>query len=401
MSRYIPFSILIIILFYIGCEKNDNITSHTINEGSSVSFYFSKPSSLDTLVVFAKAMVSAPDMDTIVVELIINSNSVEGTIENIPAGLNRKFEIFAYDAETELTYYGHTFSDVPARQIITLQVILYPVSHNGTVIIIGTFVLVFRANYTGMFDIYVMNSDASNVINLTNTPTIEEKYPRISPDRQKIVFIRGPENSKRPFLMDIDGGNLTHLDIQNGSIIGYCDWAPDGEHLVFHSDYDGDNEVFTYDFSTTNITQLTFDGQNGRPRWSPTGNWISYDSNESGFFKIKLIHPDGSGDHFLLPNSGLEEKYGAFSSNGNKVLFYGRDATSWDLFTVNIDGTNLVRLTNTPGVDENYGCWSPDGQEILFTRFDGINKGLYIFGGGAVIPLLDNPNGDEEWSHWR
>lgn len=409
MSRIILISVLVIALFFIGCERSV-VAPPNHESGSSITFSFEKPTNLDSLVVFAKAMVSAPDMDTIVVDLTVYPNSVEGSIENISAGPHRKFEIFTYDVDTTLTYYGHAFADVPAAQVITLQVVLYPVDHTGTVIVVGTFAqfppsgekIVFRANYTGMFDIYIMNPDASGIMNLTNTPNDEERYARISPDRQKIAFIRGTHyGPARPYLMDIDGTNETHLNIQPGSRIGYCDWAPFAEQLVFFSDNDGDNEIYTYDFNTGNTTQLTFDGENVRPQWSPTGNWISYDSKESGIFKIKLIQPDGNGDHLLLPNSGLEEKYAAFSPDGNKILFYGRDASTWDLFIVNTNGTNLARLTNTPGINENYGCWSPNGQEILFTKADGSSKGLYIFGGGAIRQLLDDPTGEEDWAHWR
>jgi len=140
MSRLIYISVLIIILVILGCERSDNpIAPPNNNEGSSVTFYFEKPTSLDTLVVSAKAMVSAPGMDTIVVELTVNPNNVEGTIENIPAGPHRKFEISTFNADTTLTYYGHTFSDVPAGQVITVSITLYPVNHTGTVIVVGTF----------------------------------------------------------------------------------------------------------------------------------------------------------------------------------------------------------------------------------------------------------------------
>jgi TolB protein len=416
MSRLIFILALTSTLFFIGCERHGNITEPSNNDdGSSVSFYFTKPAGLDTLVVTAEAMVSAPDMDTILVDLTVYPNSVEGTIDNIPAGLHRKFEIFTYDADPVLTYYGHAFADVPAGQIITVSITLYPINHTGTVIIVGTFApfphpqddIVFRANYGGSFDLYRMDTNANNIVNLTNTPALEERYARISPDKQKIAFIRGDVNGLfRPYLMDIDGENLVHLsNIHPGSRIGFIDWAPNGEQVVVNSYWDGDAEIYTYDLSTNQATQLTFNSANDWvPQWSPADNWIAYQSDESGVFKINLIHPDGSGKHLLLPNAQLEEKYPSFSPDGARVLFYGRDFYgTWDLFIADLSGTNLLRLTNTPGINEHYGCWSPNGEEILFTWSDGLNKGLYLFDlhGGGITPLLDSPYSNEEFPHWR
>ena len=115
MKRNVTFLAIVFSLFVFSCQHNQitNPPTQTDN-GSSVSFYFAKPAGLDSLVVSAKALVSAPGMDSIWSDLAVNDTSVTGTIEDIPAGPHRKFEIFTYDADTNLTYYGHEFADVPS-----------------------------------------------------------------------------------------------------------------------------------------------------------------------------------------------------------------------------------------------------------------------------------------------
>ena len=53
-------------------------------------------------------------------------------------------------------------------------------------------------------------------------------------------------------------------------------FSPDGRLLAF----DADNQIYTYDLELGTLTQLTFDGENGFPLWSPDGTRIVYSSND-------------------------------------------------------------------------------------------------------------------------
>jgi len=415
LGRLTYFFALFIILFLISCERSDNLVApQTNNDGSSVTFVFEKPANLDTLVVFAKATVSAPGMDTISVDLTVNPNSVEGTIENIPAGPHRKFEIFTYNADTMLTYYGHAFSDVPAGQVITVPIILYPVNHTGTVIVVGTFApfppsggkITFEADYNGNYDIYIMNQDGSDLTNLTNSPATDDLRPRFSPDGQKMFFTRKYSNGLyRSFIMNIDGSNVQEIPMLPNMNVIASDWSPDMQKIVVRAGFPTSDNIYVYDMNTNQSTQLTFENSNKAiASWSPEGNWIAYQSNETGIYRNYLIHPDGSNKHLIIPSSGLEEKRPQFSLDGNKILFAARDnSLAWDLFIVNLEGTNLHRLTNTPGVNETHQCWSPDGTKILFAKNDGTSGwGLYTMhpNSPGIEQILDTPN-NEDYPHWR
>lgn len=404
-------------LLFFSCEKDrgNNLTGPPSNQpGSSISFYFQKPAQISHLIVTAKAVVSAPDMDTIAVDLTVTDTTVFGTIENIPAGQHRHFEIFVYDDNVTLTYYGHAYADVPANMVITLHITLYPVSGTGTVIVVGTFSnfppsaqkIVFLADYTGLDDIYIMDINGSGVANLTNTPGFREWHPRISPDRQRIAFARevAPQ-LLRPFIMNIDGANEQEFNVHPGFSVGVLDWSPDGQKFAFHSNYDGDWEIYTCDLNAAQITQVTFNqADDWLPVWSPNGDWIAYQSNEGGFFKAYIIRPNGAEKHLLTNMPALEEREPKFSPNGSRLVFNGRDnSLAWDLFLVNIDGSNLVRLTNTPAVNEFHECWGPDPGRLLFVREANYNRGLYFYNlqNNTIAPLLDTPNANEDNPHWR
>jgi TolB protein len=416
MKKLIP--ILVIIFLLAGCISDKQIINSSFpsnDQFSSVHFYFPKPSELDSLVVTARAIISAPDMDSIFADLTVTNTQVEGVVENIPAGPHRKFEIFTYDANTNPTYYGHNYADVLAGQTITVQIILYPVSNTGTVIIVGTFgppppsteFIVFEADYSGSIDLYRMRPDGTNLIPLTEYSDSDELRPFISPNRAKILFTRRfIDGRTRPYMMNIDGSEQVELNIHPQAKVVPWDWSPDMQKILLRSDLDGDWEIYVHDLNTLQLTQLTFNSSDDwHPRWSPDGLWIMYSSNENGFFRIFLMHPDGTNKHPLTPPiSNMEQRNGKFAPDGSHVLFSGRDNyAAWDIFTVKLDGTDLNRLNPDPDVNDIHACWSPDGQKILFVKYSSSHLGLYTMNvdGSNVQMLLDDPGFMEDYPDWR
>jgi len=388
-------------IFFVFILLNTCNTSKSINRPdnknenfASTSFYFYKPSFVDTLVTSAKVVISATDMDTIQSDLTVTDSSVFGIVENIPVGLNRNFEVFCYDNSMNLTYYGYEYSDIEANAVLTLNIILYPVNHTGTVIINGTFSqfprsehkIAFEADYAGTNDIYIMDDNGANIIQLTNS-NYTDKYPFISPDLTKIVFIRHENNGFRPYLIDIDGSNLQHLNILPNASMGTCNWSPDATKFVLYANEDGDADIYIYDLNTeTTIKILQNNAQDWIPRWSPDGSKIVFYSNMNGTFKTYTINPDGSGLSLIFPNNNSEERNTIYSPDGNKFAMTGRNIyAQWGIFTANTNGTNFFEVLNTQGVDERYPIWSPDATKILYIRFDGGTNGLGLY--------LVNPNG--------
>src|SRR5438132_1669933 len=49
--------------------------------------------------------------------------------------------------------------------------------------------IVYETNRDGNWDLYLVNADGSNPVNITRTPDIDELYPKPSPDGSKICFV--------------------------------------------------------------------------------------------------------------------------------------------------------------------------------------------------------------------
>ena len=90
-------------------------------------------------------------------------------------------------------------------------------------------------------DLYTMNADGSNVVNLTYS-LATERHPEWSPDGKKIAFqafdrkeqegeVGGPDL----FMMDPDGSNVEHLTSRKDGLRALVDdWSADSKWILFH-----------------------------------------------------------------------------------------------------------------------------------------------------------------------
>ena len=110
--------------------------------------------------------------------------------------------------------------------------------------------IVFRSGRTGNFDIYLMNSDGTNVRNLTNNPAYDS-FPAFSPRNDEIAFA-----SNRDGVLDEKTGKKT-FELYTLKL------KPDG--------------------SPGELRRITNSaGQDSHPRYSPEGKWIVFSSERGG-----------------------------------------------------------------------------------------------------------------------
>jgi TolB protein len=91
----------------------------------------------------------------------------------------------------------------------------------------------------------------------------------VSPDGQWVVFSSQVEASREGeiYLMRIDGTDLTRLT--NTVALNYApSWSPDGSKIVFVSDRDGNENIFTMNPDGSDQQRLTDDpGEDTTPAW--------------------------------------------------------------------------------------------------------------------------------------
>jgi Tol biopolymer transport system component len=178
-------------------------------------------------------------------------------------------------------------------------------------------------------DIWVMDADGSNQVNLTNDATSQHE-PTWSPvpvsGAYRIAFIEeeiiGGERSTWLASMRTDGSERRSETTGAPRFESSPTWTPDGTRILFsRGPLGGTGELYAVDVSsgmTGRFLAYTLVGGQSSPAWSPTGEYLAFSSAH-----------DAAGGH------------------------------DWQVYTVRADGTGLTRRTSG-GAGRGQLVWVPN-----------------------------------------
>ncbi len=218
--------------------------------------------------------------------------------------------------------------------------------------------LCFETDRTGIFQIFCIDGNG-NVFNLSND-SAEEGMPRFSPDGSLIAFHRREtiSSSWEIWVMNADGTNKRRLTFEN-TYMGEPAWFPDGKKLAFDGDKP-DRNILTINLDGSGLSVINDEfGEQRSPSVSPDGQYIYYDSGETGLYQIYRMRVDGS-EQTALTNGDFDNVLPQLSPDGNWLIFSSnRDNGDWELYLSNSDGTDIQRVTMSSGTDDTPSWANP------------------------------------------
>ncbi len=244
--------------------------------------------------------------------------------------------------------------------------------------------IIFTRLGNGLVDIYAMDVNGHDLQLLTTSYAFDD-WGNWSRDTFKIVFQSDgiPDTSYTPrfqiYVMNSDGSNvgqLTFADTARDSLTGHIKdttsnfhpaWSPDGTKIAFASTRDTNPQIYVMDPNGFNMVRLTHDAaEDAQPAWSPDGTKIAFATNRDGNNEIYVMNANGSGQ-INLTNNTRSDLTPAWSPDGSKIAFQSDRQTDYAVWVMNADGSNPVRLTD-PSTSAGAPSWSPDGTRIAYEQ---------------------------------
>lgn len=268
--------------------------------------------------------------------------------------------------------------------------------------------IAFVSNRDGNAEIYLMNADGSNPVNLTNNPA-SDGDPNWSPDGRRIAFVSNRDGSNAIYLMNADGSGQTRL------LTGVDpEWSPDGKSIAFVRDGSvyvhrlGGTETRISDPATaTGLPEWAHHATDSTPAWSPEGSRIAYVRKWSG------PTPLASGAQLYLTVSnrlatptlrawlGSASRDPDWSPDGTRIVIgdHSFPVPSSRAVVIDVEGTGILTLPVPEGFDHvTAPVWSPDGALLAATVYRINVSPLDIFtvnaDGSSPVNLTNSPSYD-------
>ena len=249
--------------------------------------------------------------------------------------------------------------------------------------------ILFTSARDGNYEIYSMNPDGSEKVNITQHRA-SDMSAVWSPTGEQILFVSDRDGNRffedrDLYLMNPDGSNVRRVFKRKIEARRLSPaWSPDGKQIAYrHSDFNVGGTNGTY-IATLGEQEEKRIGNYGSPAWSPDGTEIACRGIEATGSWLILFNVRTQKHERILPKKTLQFQAGpSWSAAGDKIAFTGnkhripaildRDLhNAWadkdTIFIVNRDGTGLKQLIEEDGPAAWASALSPKGNEVLYTQ---------------------------------
>ena len=244
--------------------------------------------------------------------------------------------------------------------------------------------IAFWADRGGTRDIYLMNSDGTDQVKITQHRS-QNITPVWSPTGEQILFVSDRDGVWDLYLMDPDGTNVQRV-FEKEAFRAEPTWSPDGKQIAY-SRIINDERVVHIAMLGEQVEERIAIG--GPAAWAPDGRELAFLTGWAAEkMQITLFNLRTGNQKNLFPPKARPSWMSSsakWSPTGEKLAFSWfhrvplKDFVETEtVYTINRDGTGLTQIIEEAGPRATSPVWSPRGDALLYKRSAG-NKSYQIF----------------------
>ncbi len=181
--------------------------------------------------------------------------------------------------------------------------------------------------------------------------------------------------------------------------------SPDGRRVAVTITQNTDN-IWVYDIPTETLTQLTFEGSNSMPVWTPDGARLTFSSSKAGPLNLFWKPADGSGSDERLAASEQPQAAQSWSADGRMLLYVEYSTTTGrDVWVLSRASEIKSRPVLQSPSNEDGPALSPDGRWLAYVSDESGHNEVYVrpfpnLAGSSAGWQVSTDGGTEPlWSH--
>lgn len=241
---------------------------------------------------------------------------------------------------------------------------------------------------SGSRDVFKMNADGSNRINLSNTVCLCDNIA-VSPDGLQVLYTEYCNDDSSHSLIVIDLTNSEKKVLIQKNLILDPIWFPGGSKILFSANDSTScggqfvcSDLYIIDSNGENLLQLTYTVESEfEPALSPSADKIAYWCSKVNGYESNIYIMDMDGKNAVKITDGNRDFHPIWSPDGSKIIFKSIQDDIGAVFIINSDGSDLKNISEGITNLVGFHTLSPDGTRISFvvdTDGDFVGDAIYI-----------------------